>query len=107
MKLPDPLEYGFNPESKDFESKEQKARYIQDVRKYAEYNTKNQPPKQDTPISISQVLDNINEFYKGFRHRGKPMAKRQVKKVLQYGIDKGYTNIEQFTEEEVDLLIQK
>lgn len=58
-------------------------------------------------IAIKEVLERNSEFYKGFRHRGKPLSKRTVKKILQYGIDKGYTNIEQFTEEEVDVLIQK
>lgn len=108
MNLPNPTECGFNPDTKKWESKEHQDKYHQKVIEYANHLKKNKKPTpKSKPIPIQDVLNNINEYYKGFRHNGKPLSKRQVKKVLQYGIDKGYTNIEQFTNEEVDIVLQK
>lgn len=54
---------------------------------------------------IKGALEQINKSYKAFEHRGKPMTKEQVKKVLEYGLSKGYKNTGEFTDEEVDKLI--
>ena len=54
---------------------------------------------------IAGALEQINKFYTAFQHKGKPMTKEQVKKVLQYGLKKGYKNTGQFTDEEVDKVL--
>jgi len=55
---------------------------------------------------IAGALMQINKSYKAFEHRGKPMTKSQVIKVLKYGLSKGYTNTGQFTDDEVDEILK-
>lgn len=54
---------------------------------------------------ILGALKQIKNSWRAFEHRGKPMTKEQVKKVLIYGLKKGYKTTDQFTDEEVDKLI--
>lgn len=46
-------------------------------------------------------------YYRCFEHRGKRMTKAQVKKILEYGLSKGYKHTGQLTDGEVDGLIYK
>lgn len=55
---------------------------------------------------IKGALSQINKSYRAFEHRGKPMTKSQVKKVLEYGISKGYSSTGELTDKEVDKLIK-
>ncbi len=48
------------------------------------------------------ALEQIEKSWKAFEHKGEPMTKEQVRKVLVYGIQKGYDNTGQLTDEEVD-----
>lgn len=54
---------------------------------------------------IKGALMQIKKSYKFFEHRGKPMTKSQVIKVLKYGLEKGYCNTGEFTDEEVDAIL--
>lgn len=54
---------------------------------------------------IQGALNQINRSYKAFTHRGKRMSKDEVKKVLQFGLKRGYTTTDQFSDEEVDLIL--
>ncbi len=54
---------------------------------------------------IKGALVRINRTYRAFEHNGKPMTKEQVRKVLEYGISKGYTNTGQLSDEEVDKVL--
>jgi len=51
------------------------------------------------------ALEQINKAYKAFEHRGQRMSKQQVRKVLVYGINKGYKSTADFTDEEVDTVL--
>lgn len=55
---------------------------------------------------IVGALNNINRSYRIFEHNGKSMTKAQVKKVLQYGLDKGYEHTGQITDDEIDLILK-
>lgn len=54
---------------------------------------------------IQGALSQLKTSYKAFEHKGKRMTKYQVKRVLEYGISKGYTNTGQLTDDEVDKII--
>lgn len=57
---------------------------------------------------LKGALEQINRSYKSFRHRGQKMSKEQVRKVLEYGIKKGYKTTSELTDSEVDkVLINK
>lgn len=56
---------------------------------------------------IQGALNQINHSWRAFEHKGKPMTKSQVKRVLEYGLAKGYTTTDQLTEKEVDEIIEK
>lgn len=51
---------------------------------------------------IQGALNQINTSWKAFEHRGMKMSKDQVKKVLEYGLKKGYKSTSQLSDEEVD-----
>lgn len=51
---------------------------------------------------LKGALAQINTSYRAFEHRGRKMTKDQVKKVLEYGISKGYTSTEHLSDNEVD-----
>ncbi len=55
--------------------------------------------------SIQGALKQLNKSYSTFEHRGKRMSKSDVKKVLEYGLKKGYESTNQFSDEEVDKLL--
>lgn len=54
---------------------------------------------------IKGALQQINKSYRAFEHNGQRMTKAQVKKVLEYGLKKGYTHTGQISNEEVDKVI--
>ena len=54
---------------------------------------------------LQGALDQINRSYKAFEHRGKKMSKEQVRKVLVYGLKKGYKTTAELTDSEVDAVL--
>jgi len=54
---------------------------------------------------IAGALEQLDKSYKAFEHRGKQMTKEQVRKVLNYGLKKGYISTGEFLDEEVDMVI--
>lgn len=55
---------------------------------------------------LTGALEQLDKSYKTFEHKGKPMTKEQVRKVLIYGIKKGYRHTGQLTDEEVDKILK-
>jgi len=55
--------------------------------------------------NIIGALEQLEKSYRAFEHRGKPMSKEAVRKVLVAGIKKGYTSTSQFTDDEVDEIL--
>jgi len=55
---------------------------------------------------IKGALEQIDKSYICFEHNGKPMTKAQVKKVLEYGLKKGYNSTSQLTNKEVDKVLE-
>lgn len=56
---------------------------------------------------IKGALEQLNRSYKAFEHKGRRMTKQEVKKVLEYGLEKGYKHTGQLSDEEVDTIIKK
>ncbi len=59
---------------------------------------------------INGTLLNINKSYKLFEHNGKSLTKKQVKKILEYGLKKGYTLTSEFTDidtENIEILLKE
>jgi len=56
---------------------------------------------------IKGCLNQINRSWKAFEHNGKPMTKTQVKKVLEYGLSKGYETVSQITDQEVNKILNQ
>lgn len=56
---------------------------------------------------IKGALAQINTSYKAFAHKGKRMSKEQVKKVLEFGLNQGYTNTGQLSDNEVDKILKE
>ena len=54
---------------------------------------------------VKGALAQINKSWKSFTHKGKPMAKEQVRLVLQYAVNKGYKSTSQLSDEEIDKLL--
>ena len=54
---------------------------------------------------LKGALEQINKSYRAFEHKGNKMTKEQVKKVLEYGIKKGYKSTSELTDEEVDKVL--
>lgn len=54
---------------------------------------------------LAVALEQINKSYKAFEHRGKSLSKEQVRKVLKYGLSKGYKTTSELTDDEVDLVL--
>ncbi len=50
-------------------------------------------------------LKQLDKSYKMFTHKGKHLTKEQVKKILEYGIERGYTDSGQLSEEEIDKIL--
>lgn len=55
---------------------------------------------------ILGALENINKSYKLFEHNGSKLSKEQVKKILLYGIKKGYETTADFKDGEVDKILE-
>ena len=55
---------------------------------------------------LKGALEQINKSYKSFRHRGLKLSKEQVRKVLEYGINKGYKTTSELTNTEVDQVLK-
>lgn len=51
---------------------------------------------------LNGALEQLNRSYRAFEHRGQKMSKDQVRKVLKYGIEKGYKTTAELKDEEVD-----
>lgn len=54
---------------------------------------------------LKGALAQLNRSYKAFEHRGQKMTKEQVRKVLKYGIDKGYKTTAELKDDEVDKIL--
>ena len=54
---------------------------------------------------IQGSLAQINRSWKAFTHKGKPMTKEQVTKVLIYANNKGYKSTSELNDEEIDKVI--
>jgi hypothetical protein len=54
---------------------------------------------------LKGALKQINKSYRVFEHKGEKMSKEQVRKVLQYGIDKGYKSTSELSDSEIDLVL--
>lgn len=51
---------------------------------------------------VKGALNQINKSWKAFEHNGQPMSKKQVKRVLEYAILKGYKTTNDIPEKEID-----
>lgn len=56
---------------------------------------------------IQGALNQINRSWKTFIHNGKPMTKIQVKKVLEYGLSKGYKTTNELSNEEIENILKQ
>lgn len=54
---------------------------------------------------LAGALKQINRSYKAFEHKGQKMSKEQVRKVLEYGLSKGYKTTTELSDEEVDKVL--
>lgn len=54
---------------------------------------------------LKGALEQINKSYKAFEHKGKRLSKEEVRKVLKYGISKGYKTTAELSDEEVDKVL--
>lgn len=54
---------------------------------------------------LKGALEQLNKSYKAFEHKGKSLTKLQVKKVLEYGLSKGYKTTAELTDDDVDLAL--
>jgi hypothetical protein len=54
---------------------------------------------------IKGALSQLSKSWRCFEHKGEPMTKEQVKAVLLYGLEKGYTTTGELKDEEVDKII--
>jgi len=54
---------------------------------------------------IQGALNQLNKSYRAFEHKGKSLTKNQVKTILEYGLKKGYKYTNEFSDEEVDNII--
>lgn len=55
---------------------------------------------------IKGCLAEIDESYRVFEHNGKPMSKRQVKAVLEYGLRMGYETTKELSDEEIQQVLE-
>lgn len=55
---------------------------------------------------IQGALNQIDKSWRAFTHKGLPMTKEQVTKVLVYANNKGYKSTSQLTDEEVDNILK-
>jgi len=57
--------------------------------------------------SIKGALADINRSYGAFTHKGNYLTKEQVKKILEYGLSKGYKTTDELSDDEVDNILKK
>lgn len=55
---------------------------------------------------LAGALENLDEVWQAFEHKGEPMSKEEVRKALVYGLKKGYDHTGQLTDEDVDNAIE-
>ena len=65
-----------------------------------------QKRSQDGFIDGAHWMQNTNQSWKGFEHRGKNMSKMEVFKVLEYAELKGYKHTRDIPDNEIDLIIK-
>jgi ribosomal protein L12E/L44/L45/RPP1/RPP2 len=56
---------------------------------------------------IKGALQQLDKSYRAFEHKGKRMTKQQVKAVLEYGLQVGYTSTSQLKDKDIDEIICK
>jgi hypothetical protein len=56
---------------------------------------------------IQGALNQINQSYKAFVHRDKPMTRKEVEAVLKYALAKGYKTTDELSDEEVDKILKQ
>jgi hypothetical protein len=56
---------------------------------------------------IQGALDQLDDFYHCFEHKGKRLSKEYVEGILRQGLSRGYTHTGQFTDDEVDAIIHR
>jgi len=54
---------------------------------------------------IKGALEQLNKSYKAFTHRERFLSKNDVKRVLEYGLTKGYKTTDELTDVEVDKIL--
>lgn len=54
---------------------------------------------------IQGALNQLNTSWKAFQHNGKSMTKDEVRRVLEYGLSKGYKSTAELSDKEVDELL--
>ena len=57
--------------------------------------------------NIKGALLHLNKSYRLFEHNGKSLTKKQVKKILEFGIKKGYEYTNEFTDVEIKILLKE
>ena len=56
--------------------------------------------------SIEGSLKNLNKVWQFFEHKGNALSKSDVKKVLQFAKNKGYTSTSEITDNDFDLALR-
>lgn len=54
---------------------------------------------------LKGCLNKLDKVYKVLEHKGRPLYKEQVKKILEYGINKGYETLYDIPDSEIDNLL--
>ncbi len=54
---------------------------------------------------IAGALAQLNTSFKHFEHNGKRLTKDQVKRILEYGLSKGYKTTAELKDDEVDVIL--
>lgn len=57
--------------------------------------------------SIKEALKHLNIVWQWFEYKGKGMSKEQVRKILQFGLKKGYQNTWQITDNDIDSILNE
>lgn len=56
--------------------------------------------------NIKGALLKLNKIWRLFEHNGKPLSKNQVKKILEYGLLKGYETTKDIPNNEIDEILK-
>ncbi len=54
---------------------------------------------------LAGALEQLDNSWKAFEHKGRLLTKQQVRAVLVYGLSKGYKSTKELTDQEVDSII--